>query len=457
MPLAGRLLRDPRLGLLATVGILGASAYVGRFWQVLGLLVAFAVVVWCWWDERGARRVAVLALFASQMMMALIWLRPGEINYPVYAILMVLVVGVTGTRRRRVIGGVLPLALAWLLLNAASSTLTLHPAPVYALLAVPLGLVGIYLLQLTGTDQDISFFLAVVIGFAVVQSLIGLAQTLVGLPGFTAYSGSVYVESRNYLAIVLPVSQQVRMATGTFEHFNGLGAMLALATPIAFSRWLDSHTFRRSAALAIIVCGLVATFSRGALLGAFVGCSMLFVIRGRGSLSHGLRAATTALMTGSVGLTTYEAVRAYVMATGNLASRLGAWVLAVGTTLGDPVKLLFGAGFGYYASGFLVERGAVARLHSAPIQAFAELGLVGVVLLSAGLLPPVVRGLRSESNVQRCLAAASMAFLIHQIFDNALFGVGGIVFLGVIAGLISIQRRESEEPRTLEVTLDDAA
>lgn len=440
-PLASRVLRDPRLAFALTLLVVVPAVLVGRFSQAVIVLVSFGIASWCWWDVRGAQRLAVMALFASQIMMVVTWLRPQEINYPVYALLLMLAAGVARAMQTRTRVDVAMLALGWLVLSAGYSTVSLQPVPIYALLAVPLGLVGVYLLQLNASGRELRFFLGFLVGFAVLQSCIGVAQTLFGLPGFAAYSGVVYSDARNYLSLLLPVSSQVRMATGTYEHFNGLGALLALASPLAFNAWLDRRSLARLAVLVVVTAGLVATFSRGALLGALTGCMALYLIRGRGSFSHGLRVVMTGLMLLVGGLTTYEAVSAYASATGNLGSRVGAWMLAVGATLGDPARLLFGSGYGYYASGFLTSHGAIARLHSAPVQAFSELGLLGVALLSAALFPPIVRGLRSDSSLQRSLAAAGMAFLIHQMFDNALFSVGGVAFLGVIGGLTALQRR----------------
>lgn len=417
-----------------------ASAMIGRLWSLVALLPVCAFVGWALLDECRVQRVTLWFLLVSQALMVMAWLRPEEFNYYAYAIVAMLLSGMVAGLSGRMHWDRMWWFIVWLLLSAVYSTIVIGPSPLYVLLLLPLGAAGSFLLLDGKHGSNTVVFLRALLVFAVVESLLGLAQTLFGLEPFTALGGVGYSEPRNYLAVLVPgLSSQVRMATGTFAHFNGLGGLLSLVAPIVFGAWLHERTPRHLFSLLAVSAGLVATFSRGALIGALIGSLLVYWSANRLAATRVIRGAVLTLVGGLGALVLFQGVRDYAAATNNLAPRLEAWSLALQYSVTDPVKLLFGSGFGFFGSGFLGSAGVATRLHSAPVQLFAELGLVGVTLFSLAVLPRIRHGLRSLDSIQVALAAGAVAFLTHQFFDNGLFGFTGVLFFCVMAILAQRQ------------------
>lgn len=129
----------------------------------------------------------------------------------------------------------------------------------------------------------------------------------------------------------------------------------------------------------------------------------------------------------------YGAVSEYASATGNFAARAEAWRVGIDYVVADPVRLLFGTGLGFFAQGYLAEQGAVATLHSAPVQIMTETGLVGLGLLVWASLGTLYRGVRYARPAALGFSAAVGAFMIHQVFDNAFLGFSGVVLFELLA------------------------
>lgn len=436
-----RLALTPQAALVLSALVLVTAALAGRLWTVLSFIPVLVLAEWAWIDGPRFQRLAVWSLFLSQALMVVMWVRPDEFNYYAYAVLLLALAGSMAALRS---GGRFDLTLAfgvWLTLSAAYTTLVLRPSPAYALLIVPTGVVGMILLAPSASSAVIRSVLRGLLVFAAMQSVLGLTQTLFDVPPFTALGGAVYEDARNYLAVLIPgMSTRIRMATGTFEHFNGLGALLSIAVPVAYGSWLYERTRTRFFLFALLFAGLIATFSRGALLGVLIGGVLIYWSDARGSRSKSLSRMLLALVGLLAVMATFGAIQEYAEATGNLTARLGAWQAALQVAVSDPVRLLFGSGYGYFGQGFLANQGQVTRLHSAPVQILAELGLIGLGAFIAGVIRPVARGLRSFDPVQNVLAAAATAFLIHQSVDNALFGFPGL-FLFAVVGILTARQR----------------
>lgn len=432
------------------------AAVSGRLWVLLGVLPVFALIGWTLFDGHLVQRIALWMLFISQYLMVVTWLHPDSFNYYAYAVAIMFVAGAVAAFNGGLRVDRMWWFVAWVLSSALYSTIAIGPSPMYALLLLPLGIAAVALLLGYGAPSNVTFFVRSMMAFAVLQALLGLSQTLLGLEPFSVYGGVVYSEPRNYLAVVIPgVSSQVRMATGTFAHFNGLGALLSLATPIAFGAWLHERTAHRLMVLIAVSAGLVATFSRGALLGAAIGAVLIYWSAHRSASTRMIRFAVLILATVLGALVLMERVVEYAAATNNLAPRLEVWGIALRASLTNPVKLLFGSGFGFFGSGFLEDAGVVTRLHSAPVQLLTELGLIGFALFMLAVFPPIWRGLRSSCSLENWLAGGAVAFLGHQVFDNGLFGFTGLLFFGIVSILVRYQRSESDagiqEPSPMEV------
>lgn len=420
-----------------------AAAVTGRLWILLAVLPIVAFIGWALFDGHRVQRVALWLLFISQALMVIPWLRPQDLNYYAYAIAAMVLSGTLAVLSGGIAWDRMWWFVGWLFLSAAYSTVSIGPSPIYGLLVLPFGAAAaIMLLRHRRVNGEV--FLRLLLAFAVLQALLGLAQTLLDLKPFTALGSVIFSEPRNYLAVLVPgLSSQVRMATGTFSHFNGLGALLSLVAPMTFGAWLQEKTSRRLLVLVIVWAGLVATFSRGALLGAVLGSLLVYRAANRGTATRAIRASALVLAGGLGALALFQGVRDYAAATNNLAPRLEVWSLAIQASFADPVRLLFGSGFGFFGSGFLETAGVVTRLHSAPVQLLAELGLVGMVLFLLAVAPRLLRGLASGEPLQVALTGGAVAFLAHQFFDNGLFGFTGVLFFGVMAVLARLQASPS--------------
>lgn len=429
--------RRPWLGLTLLAAALSTGATLGRYWETVAVLLGGLLFLLAWALTTEAQRVALSVMLVSPFLSVFMPIRPDQYNYLAYSAMLVFVVGLVSLLKRPSNLGLTVVYLTWFTVSAVYSTWIIRPTPIYSFLVSPLAMLGMFAIAVCADVSTRRAFIRGLVFMAVLQATLGVAQTLGDLPPFSIWGGRVFSEPRNYLALIVPgVSAQVRMATGTFAHFNGLGSLLALVLPLVLSRWLQRRSFSTAAVLGTVAAGLVCTFSRGALLGGLVGCTIVFT-RHEMSLEKATRRTFLALVSLTVATLGFSAVREYVAATGNFDSRFDAWQLALTSVLRDPMRLLFGAGFSFFASGYLQEHAAISRLHSAPVQILTELGLFAAAVLVAALFPPLRRSIRSASVESVMLGASCVAFLTHQAFDNALFGYPGMLFIGVFGCVVA--------------------
>jgi hypothetical protein len=403
------------------------------FWPLLlvgSTLVLLALVL----DPMHAQTIAIGAFFVAPLLGVVEILRPEDNNFYLYAILMLLSVGFTAAARAMRSLDLLGLFLIWLLASATYATVLLKPAPFYLLLQMPLGALGLYLVLSYGRQAARRFFLVGLLVWSGIEATIGVLQTAFGLSGFERWGQVAFTESRNYLAYVVPgISPTVRMATGTFTHFNQLAALLCMVVPIALWRWLDRKSLTSAAYLALILSGLLCTFSRGGLLGAVVGCAVVYLALPQDRTLRHVRVWVGVLVVLVTGIALAQVAGEYVAATQNLSPRLVTWSLVLGHAVQDPVRLMFGSGLGYYALGFLPQQsGASFWVHSAPIEVVAETGIIGLVLGTVVVVRACVEGVRSRAPLAVALSGGVAAFVFSQMFDNAFFTMTGAVVVGLL-------------------------
>ncbi|HVM69562.1 MAG TPA: O-antigen ligase family protein, partial [Gaiellaceae bacterium] len=182
-----------------------------------------------------------------------------------------------------------------------------------------------------------------------------------------------------------PASARLSWPTG---YANGLalvsvsGLLLSFAQP---RRWAWSGG-------AICALAALATFSRGGLLAGVVGLVVLAAVRGRVGRRVALAAAAIAAVA-AVALAQPLAARFAAPAPDERDARrlldvsghgrADLWRVAWEEGLEHP---LAGAGGGTWARAYVADTGspsAPANAHSLPLETWAELGLVGVLLLAA--------------------------------------------------------------------------
>ena len=281
-------------------------------------------------------------------------------------------------------------------------------------------------------------------------------------------------------------------ASGTFDQPNPFGGFLGLALPVALSlalwagatflrgegrRWVAGVWFAYYAtATAIIAAGLLASWSRGAWLGAAVGVLVVLVLRSRRAA---ILSAVAALALGVVVLLgafspdalpqpvveRVQDVPAYFGLTDVLSQpvtdenfsvveRIAHWVAAQRMWAQSP---WFGVGPGNYAVVYPAVRlpqweEALGHAHNIYLNVLGESGLVGLAAYLALWIAVVVwLWRRAQATRQagtadgRWLAAVAVGGLglvahlsVHNLVDN-LFVRGMVVYIGLWLALVQIE------------------
>jgi len=228
-------------------------------------------------------------------------------------------------------------------------------------------------------------------------------------------------------------------ATGPLHDPNDFGFLLAVTVPLAMHQFqIASRPTRRCAAalaLASILAGTLATFSRGAIIGlAVAGAFSLLTrrLRARWAL---LFLASALLIAGTANLLQPETIdsalaRKEHIAQTNVNTRLIAWGIALDEFGSSP---LLGVGPGNFEKRYIEfglptgEDGPITT-HNAYLNVLAELGLPGLLLflgylaVSWGLLrrrnpdDPATNAFRSSLAAGFVIALVGSMFLTEQYY-----------------------------------------
>jgi O-antigen ligase len=251
------------------------------------------------------------------------------------------------------------------------------------------------------------------------------------------------------IANLVPASDNLTRALGSFSNPNYLGAYAAMLTVVAVA--LASHT--RSRLVLVVLIGiavltsvaLVISLSRGAIIAALVGMSWLALARSRKLALVVLAAAIFGTfviyplfiewrlenLTGSASAQSYA-----IMAQSDHGRLTG--------TLAGPLLFLtaplFGIGFGHFVPmSVLVTGSDPINAHNWYLTVLAEQGAVGVVLVAL-LSVALVRALRTRPRTARTtgfavlgsLAAASLFLEPPTSFQT--LAVPSIVLVAALVG-----------------------
>ena len=196
---------------------------------------------------------------------------------------------------------------------------------------------------------------------------------------------------------------------------NALGALAAIGVAV-IGGWLVRDLRRRlpgAVLLGLFVATLVLSESRGGWLAASVGLTVALALEsGRVWLARGVALASVVLLGVALALPAGGLAE-------NLAARGGDrtwyWNVAWQEAADSP---LLGRGAGTFELAWL-ERQPVDRIvvdaHSLYLEALAELGVVGLILLALALAPPLVLALRHA--YAPAAAGGYVAFLLHAGID----------------------------------------
>jgi O-antigen ligase len=227
-------------------------------------------------------------------------------------------------------------------------------------------------------------------------------------------------------------------------------AWLALGDPegTAFFRW--------AAVSMVLMVGLLATRSRGAILGLGVSALAILLVS-----RHRVRTVLALLVVGGLGLAWFGVeshIQVFTSRGFQDLPRLAIWADSVRLV---PLHPLFGAGFNAFGTSYLPRQRVfvhewIGTTHSEYLQAAVDLGLLGFGLVAALCLVLIVRGARNAAQgaFHVGLFGAIAAVLAHNMVDiNWQLPANAATFT-VLAGLLmhphepSPSRRRSVFERT---------
>lgn len=309
-------------------------------------------------------------------------------------------------------------------------------------------------------------------------------------------------------------AQGIWRTSSTLTYANSAGAFLALALFAGIALAYERPGRASRVLLAVILAGLATTLSRGGLLGAITGITLLCAVGGRTMLRGTARAVTSAAIAST------SLVPSIASDHGKPLIALAGMGLALAVVLAPPMRLapaarraLVGAAFLALSVGVVIATQHGGRLissrispgsedrlrtwgnvvtasferpvfgtgpgtfkivevdgdeailtryaHNEYLQALAETGLVGLASIVAGgaiLLRWLWRTRPPRGTSQRPMwavaAAACTAFAVHSAFDFVwrMPVLVAIAFLWLAIGTTSSRPGEGDRPQDAEVT-----
>ena len=274
----------------------------------------------------------------------------------------------------------------------------------------------------------------------VLQAIIGISQTLIGAPVPSVLAEGLHHGPRNYFGYLLPfISKEVNFASGTFEHFNGLGSFLLLIYPISLGYWLERKKRKYFWAGAIIFCGIVCTFSRGALLAAMIATLfMIFSFYRNPRLKWGIIIGAVIFV-----LLFSTQIGTYMASSENATPRYLTWIYSLDYAFSNPTQLVFGYGL-FHFRDVVLAGSLMTNLHNSYLQIFLEFGVVGLLLFGWATVRIIQLIRKHKTPLNYALIAIVMGFTLANLVDNSLFGYAGTLYF-VLAGLFLSQVRMKDK------------
>ena len=350
---------------------IGASAAALHPMAAVGIVLGVAAVIWILSNALNATLafIVVLVLRPADHFPALATMQPAKV-VAVVAILSLVVTKLfhSDMRLSRAPQGKWMLALAGGVL--LSSILSTHPSASLELFAdvfvKMLIMYGLLVHLVTTKPQAVRLHLA--LGLCTV----GLALLAVYVRG----SGLATVEG-NRAAIV-----------GLLSDPNDLALILVVYVPLFTELFLGTRGLQRLGSglmLAVLIAGIMATVSRGGVLGLVAAMAFTFYDRGSVSLRLLLVPTLAAMMLGMLVLAGLNDRSSGAYKHGEIDAsaqgRLDVWASGVRMAARNPVS---GVGFGQFPDNYLAYASNPAEwesrdAHNSFIKAAAETGLVGFI------------------------------------------------------------------------------
>jgi O-antigen ligase len=225
---------------------------------------------------------------------------------------------------------------------------------------------------------------------------------------------------------------------GNLGNANLLGALIAMALPLAVARGLRGGRFALpwSVGVAVMVGGLIVSTSRSGGLGALAGCLALAVFAFRGRIAAGVAGASAGLIATALLAIVLSPLRLLNNDPGPI--RLQLWPDAVRMVAARPLT-----GWGQDTTGLVLGRFLSAdwlpgitidRAHSGPLDMAAMQGLLGLAALGWVLLVVFREAWRWRfSGSVGPLAAAGIGYTAWVLFNFDWAPATGVFWL--LAGI----------------------
>jgi len=240
---------------------------------------------------------------------------------------------------------------------------------------------------------------------------------------------------------------------GNLGNANLLGALIAMAVPLAISRAWRGGRFvvAWSLAIAVMAGGLVATTSRSGGLGALAGCLVLLVFALRGRWAVGAAIGSLGAIAAALLVIRFSPLQ--FLNDDPESLRIHLWQDAVRMVAARP---LFGWGedatglvFGQFLTGDWSPGVTFDRVHTGPLDIAATQGLMGLAA-TGWILVVLFRGAwrwRGTGNVGP-LAAACAGYTVWVLFNFDWAPATGVFWLlaGTLWAEVRGAEREEAEP-----------
>ncbi len=279
-------------------------------------------------------------------------------------------------------------------------------------------------------------YLAAALAFVVLATAGGSAGLLLGVAAGTAGVAAYSLADRALVGVHASDAQGSLLAH-PLGYANALGVLCAIGLVVAagLARPVRGTALALpAAAVVVLATALALTQSRASWAAAAAG---LVVVA---TACRGRRAAAAAVGAAALGLLALSAWTA-VSAPASLEARGDYWHAAWRAALAHP---LLGGGAGTFDLawaqwGDLARWGGALDAHSLYLESLAELGAVGLLLVLAALVPPVVAAVTAPRTVVRAAAlGGATTFLLHAGLDwdweMPAVTVAGLACLAAAAG-----------------------
>jgi len=247
-------------------------------------------------------------------------------------------------------------------------------------------------------------YLAAAVTFVVLASAGGSLGIVLGVAAGTTAIAAYSLADRRF------APSQGRLLAEPLGYANALGALCAIGLVIVATLGVRRRWGLAIVPAAVLATALALTSSRGSWLALGAG-GLVAATAARGWAGRAALAVTAALVALFV-------VTAFTIPA-RLQARADYWHVAWHVGFHHP---LGGTGAGTYdlawaAFGDLGKWGDVLDAHNLYLETFAELGLVGVVLVAA-LAAPVVAAVRDRASATTAAAVGgAVAYLVHAGVD----------------------------------------